>query len=152
MAITFTVESFLELNAEIQRAFDNIDDTSDMMSDISFYLDKETKLALRGNRSGITYKKVMKPRVSDPLWPRRTRTHQASAEGEAPRTDSGGLINSIKRRSSRTKAVVGTKLKYADTLEDPNKLNRPWMKTVSEGSRSDIQRIINGHVERALRG
>ncbi len=39
---------------------------------------------LRGSRSGRVYKK-----------PKSTRTHQASAPGEPPKTDSGRLVSSI---------------------------------------------------------
>ena len=61
----------------------------------------------RGPASGITYKKS-KP----------TRTHTASAPGQAPMSDTGRLANSITfDRVGNLTATVGSALNYAPWLE-----------------------------------
>jgi phage gpG-like protein len=61
----------------------------------------------RGPATGRTYE------LTNP-----TRTHQASAKGEAPATDQGGLVGSIKfNKVGPMTATVGSEIVYAAALE-----------------------------------
>jgi len=61
----------------------------------------------RGPKTGRTYKK------SNP-----TRTHKASAPGQAPATDTGRLVNSITfKQEGPLTVTVGSQLAYAHFLE-----------------------------------
>jgi phage gpG-like protein len=83
----------------------------------------------RGPASGRVYQKY-RPR----------RTHQASAPGEYPATDTGRLASSIQFEPPTNKAkpvgVVGTNLHYGKLLEfkSPARGGRPWlMRAFNEG-------------------
>lgn len=61
----------------------------------------------RGPATGIIYQKT-----------NPTRTHQASAPGEAPATDTGRLASNINyKREGKMSASVGSELAYAAMLE-----------------------------------
>jgi HK97 gp10 family phage protein len=61
----------------------------------------------QGPKTGITYEKY-KPR----------RTHQASAKGQAPATDTGALVSSItQEKTGDTEAIVGSRIIYSKWLE-----------------------------------
>lgn len=89
----------------------------------------EAQRALQaGGKSGKVYQKY-NPR----------REHRASAPGQAPATDQGGLVSSINvdtkqpssvKRASKARSAVGSHLEYAEHLEKGtvNILARPFMK------------------------
>lgn len=62
------------------------------------------------------------------------RSHQASARGEAPASDTGALERSLNVvRVNTLEADIKSALGYPAILEDPNKLDRPlWLATVDE--------------------
>lgn len=61
----------------------------------------------QGPKTGITYQKY-NPR----------RTHQASAAGEAPATDTGALVSSItQEKIGEAEAIVGSRIIYSKWLE-----------------------------------
>lgn len=71
----------------------------------AFDLEAEVKNEMRGPKSGRLYR-------------RGSRTHQASAPGQAPAVDFGQLINSIQvEHVSDTTSKVGTSIEYAMPLE-----------------------------------
>ena len=139
------------LKKHMKLLFKRIGNTQDIMAEIAFYLDKEAKDALHGSRSGRLYKAVKRPRVSDPRWKRREKDHRASAEGEAPAFDTGDLRKSIAYNSDKRSAVVGSPLKYSAILENPDQLNRPWLRTINDNSVPAIQKIIRRHLMRATK-
>jgi len=62
------------------------------------------------------------------------RSHRASAQGEAPATDSGKLGRSLAIvKLSTMESALESNLVYAPILEDPNQLNRPmWLASLDE--------------------
>jgi len=106
-----------------------------MMQEISFLLHGKAVNKLKGKRSGLFYK-------------RRTVVHQASAEGESPKTDTGFLLSSLRRKATKRFAIVNTNAKYGAILED--KLDRPWLKPTLEESEPAINQIIAKHIARAI--
>lgn len=77
-----------------------LDFATDMHSDV-------VRAVQRGPASGVVYEKYT-PR----------RTHQASAPGEAPMSDTGRLASSIYfQQRGKVSSVVGTKIEYAAFLE-----------------------------------
>lgn len=62
------------------------------------------------------------------------RSHRASAQGEAPATDSGRLGRSLNIVKLGTlESSLESNLIYAPILEDPHQLNRPmWLASLDE--------------------
>lgn len=89
-------------------------------------IDREIKISIdRSPKSGRIYGK-----------------HQASAPGQAPATDSGGLIKSISWRSFNRglSAETGSNIFYAPFLEDgTNRMDpRPWLQPAYDKYADDI--------------
>jgi len=77
----------------------------------------------QGPKSGIIYERSPGQNLS--------QTHQASAKGQAPATDTGTLVNSIKvTQTSSHSGEVGSGLQYAFWLEygTINMDERPWLR------------------------
>jgi HK97 gp10 family phage protein len=70
----------------------------------------------QGERSGRIYR-------------RRGITHQASASGEYPKTDTGRLVNSIRTDFRYLEADIGSDVNYSQYLENGtrNMKPRPWL-------------------------
>jgi hypothetical protein len=76
-----------------------------VVREIAFSIDGEIKLLMTTEKHGREYK-------------RGSRTHVASASGEAPAVDTGFLINSIQTDiKSDTEATITIDAEYAETLE-----------------------------------
>lgn len=59
--------------------------------------------------------------------------HRASAKGQPPAVDHGGLINSIRtKRLGQLSVKVATSKAYAAILDDPKRLNRPFFASTVE--------------------
>lgn len=93
-------------------------------------IEQKAKLAIQtGSKTGRVYT-------------RRGRSHQASARGEAPATDTGFLVNSIQSTfPSALTGIVTVAAEYAQVLEDA--LDRPFVRpsveaTIEELSKGDI--------------
>lgn len=92
----------------------------------------------RGAKSGKTYQ-LYNPR----------RTHTASAEGEAPATDTGFLVNSITHEVKKSgKNLVGqiiVSAPYAEHLEfgTRNMGKRPFLQPALKKNERKINRIFN---------
>ena len=106
-----------------------------------------TALELRGNIVKSIARGPASGRVYEKYNPRRT--HQASARGEFPMTDTGRLANSIyfERLGSLT-AAVGSTLAYAVYLEykPSNVGGRPFFRPAVE----EIRPIFMKRIEKAL--
>lgn len=89
------------------------------------------KAIQRGAKTGRTYK-------------RRGVTHQASAPGEAPATDTGRLASSVKRVDDGPVVAVGTAVEYGAFLEfGTSKIKaRPWLFPALEANRPAWERGI----------
>jgi HK97 gp10 family phage protein len=89
-------------------------------------IDREIKISIdRGPKSGRIYGK-----------------HQASAPGQPPATDSGGLVKSISWRTFNRglSAETGSNIFYAPFLEDgTSKMDpRPWLRPAYEKYADDV--------------
>ena len=95
-----------------------------------------------GGRGGRTYR-------------RRTVTHQASAPGEFPKTDTGQLVSSLffKVGSDKLRAFFGTKLAYGRYLEfgTSRMQARPWLRPTFKANIDQITDRVNKAVRDALR-
>lgn len=95
-----------------------------------------------GSRSGRVYR-------------RRSVSHQASAPGEYPKTDTGQLVASLFFRlgGDRLTAFFGTRLLYGRYLEygTTNLRPRPWLRPTLRANRAEIRARIREAVARALR-
>ena len=91
----------------------------------------------RGTKTGQTYEKYV-PR----------RTHQASAPGQAPASDTGRLASSIEWRTDGMDGIVFTRVEYGKHLEfgTKNMDARPWLlPSVEEAAprfREGLMRIL----------
>jgi HK97 gp10 family phage protein len=88
------------------------------------------------------------------IYKRRTVTHQASAPGEAPATDTGRLINSLHSSQSGSESVVvagGGAVKYAPMLEFGTRTiaARPFMFPALEKSKAWITERLAAAVRKA---
>ena len=59
--------------------------------------------------------------------------HKASAKGESPANDTGGLANATRsKKTGEMRNQVANSKKYAKPLDDPNGLNRPFFASTAE--------------------
>lgn len=107
------------MSADIERA------AADAVEVTARSIERKVKSGInRGGRSGRVYEKT-----------NPARTHQASAAGEAPKTDTGLLVSSVFTDISSLFATVGANAAYAAHLEygTRNMSARPiWRPTVEE--------------------
>lgn len=77
-------------------------------------------------------------------YTRRSVTHQASAPGEAPATDTGRLAGSVKRVDDGIEVAVGTSVEYGAFLEfGTSKIKpRPWLFPALEANRQKWERGV----------
>lgn len=101
------------------------------------------KSIARGTKSGVLYEKTS-PK----------RTHRASAPGEAPATDTGRLVNSIKANISGKRAEIVADTEYAAPLEFGTRTiePRPFMVPAVEQERPKWDARLNALVDKAARG
>jgi len=102
------------------------------------------KAIAKGGRSGRFYK-------------RGKKVHQASAPGEYPKTDRGGLVSSIKVSIYPFMAIVGSDLKYSRYLEKGTEKNgsvlmeaRPWLQPSFDVNKAKIANILDSAIAKAL--
>lgn len=89
------------------------------------------------------------------VYRRRSVTHQASAPGEFPKTDTGQLVSSLffKVGSDKLRALFGTKLAYGRYLEygTSRMQARPWLRPTFQANLEQITQRVNKAVQDALR-
>lgn len=133
---------------ELRRAFSNLDEVfdaavADAVEDTVYEIDGEVKRRIaRGPATGAVYEKY-NPR----------RTHQASAPGEAPMTDTGRLVSSVYVDPGRLSATVGSRLAYAAYLEYGTRRMgaRPVWRPVAEKEAKEFRKRIIENLKRAAR-
>lgn len=133
---------------ELRRAFSNLDEVfdaavADAVEDTVYEIDGEVKRRIaRGPATGRVYEKY-NPR----------RTHQASAPGEAPMTDTGRLVSSVYVDPGRLSATVGSRLAYAAYLEYGTRRMgaRPVWRPVAEKEAKEFRKRIIENLKRAAR-
>lgn len=86
------------------------------------------------------------------IYRRRSVTHQASAPGEYPKSDTGRLASSIRTDFSFLNASVGSDLNYSTWLETgTNKMAaRPWLGRTLEEQSPKIKQIIDDAIRNSV--
>ena len=94
-----------------------------------------------GAKSGKTYKKY-----------NPTRTHKASAPGEAPASDTGFLVSNIRVKVQKDFVEVRSEASYSKFLEygTSKMLARPFMFPASEKSKPKIAEILFQKIKQSL--
>lgn len=125
-----------DLIADLNRYVDEVEeDVSQAVTATALGIQaKAIKRIQRGTKSGRIYQKY-NPR----------RTHQASAPGQSPATDTGRLVGSIQAdKQTRFRWTVGTIVPYGRYLEFGTRriAERPWLRpSVQEFKPAFIKRI-----------
>ena len=118
-------------------------EVADAVAETTLAIESGVKLRIqRGSKTGKVYQKY-NPR----------RTHQASAPGQSPATDTGNLINSIYTDIAGLTGAVGSTLAYASYLEygTTRLLARPaWTPTV-EDERDEFYRRMEAAAAKATK-
>lgn len=117
---------------------------------------KQVNIALLASAAMIhkeASKSLTNGQKSGRIYKRRTVTHQASAPGEAPASDTGTLLQSLSFYGFKDKleAIVTSRLKYAAMLEfGTTRIKpRPFMFPAYEKSKAWIQERLNKAVRDA---
>lgn len=123
-------------------------------------LKKEVEIALYASAKQVekeAKQSILNGKKTGRIYKRRTVTHQASAPGEAPASDTGRLVNSINSylvRAAMEAIVVAGRgvVKYATMLEFGTRkmAARPFMHPALEKSRAWIQARIADATNRAI--
>jgi len=101
---------------------DGLDRIEKATKEVQIEINKQLNIALVASAAKVhaeASKSLTNGQKSGALYKRGTKTHQASAAGEAPASDTGTLLNSLSFYNFRDKleAVITTRLKYAAMLE-----------------------------------
>lgn len=75
--------------------------------------------------------------------------HTTSAEGDAPNTDTGRLVQSIQVEITKKAVFVGSTLEYASYLEFGTRsmVARPWLFPAVESNRIEIEKLIKKELD-----
>lgn len=87
------------------------------------------------------------------VYRRGTVTHQASAPGQYPATDTGRLVSSVRMLpDGETAYVVGTNVQYGPMLEfgTSKMAARPWLLPSFERARIGVERELRARLEAKL--
>jgi len=97
----------------------------------------------QGSKSGKTYKKY-----------NPTRTHKASAPGEAPASDTGFLVSNIRVKEQKDVVMVSSEASYSKFLEfgTSKMLARPFLFPAFEKSKPKIAEVIFRKIKQSLDG
>lgn len=84
---------------------------------------------------------------------KRPITHQTSAPGEPPKTDTGRLVNSIRTNFMTLSAEVGSDVKYSEFLElgTSKMAARPWLQASFEESSGQVEQLIDKAISEAMK-
>jgi len=122
-------------NAELNKYVKSVkSDISDIIKATALSVEADAiKSIQRGTKTGKTYK-------------RGDTSHQASAPGEAPATDTGSFVNSIRAVIDESVAFVGTNdergmwFEWGTTKIKP----RPWLQPAWNKNKRTFVRLIRG--------
>ena len=87
------------------------------------------------------------------VYERGSVVHVASAEGEAPNTDTGRLVSSIAVESPRRGlSYVGTSLEYGNYLEfgTTRMAARPWLRPAMKANEAELTQNITNAIKEAI--
>lgn len=97
-------------------------------------------------------KAIQSPPKTGAIYPRGQKSHQASAPGEAPATDTGALVSSIVfRQPEPLTAFVESRLQYAPWLEYGTRNMKPrpsWVPAVEKNA-DLFRRLVDAALRRA---
>jgi HK97 gp10 family phage protein len=95
----------------------------------------------QGSKSGKTYKRY-----------NPTRTHKASAPGEAPASDTGFLVSNIRVKEEKDVVQVRSEASYSKFLEygTSKMLARPFLFPAFEKSKPKIAEVIFTKIKQSL--
>jgi HK97 gp10 family phage protein len=95
----------------------------------------------QGSKSGKTYKRY-----------NPTRTHKASAPGEAPASDTGFLVSNIRVKEQKDVVQVRSEASYSKFLEygTSKMLARPFLFPAFEKSKPKIAEVIFRKIKQSL--
>jgi hypothetical protein len=83
----------------------------------------------------------------------RSKPHRASREGEAPASDTGNLVNSLRvYEKTGLRADVIANAKYSGYLESTTNLNRPFLAPSVEESMEFLEKRLAQEITRVLNG
>lgn len=99
----------------------------------------------RGTKTGRVYERAAGSNLS--------RVHQASAAGEAPATDTGRLVSSIKVEQMGLSGSVGTDLEYAKDLEFGTfrVAARPFLRPALNNNQTNIIKVFEAALAKAVK-
>lgn len=145
MTVRIALEGSKELQAALREASADVRDAvSKEVVATAIRLRKDVVRSIqRGPASGRTYRKYQ-PR----------RTHQASAPGQPPMSDTGRLASSIEfDQIGPLTATVGSRLAYAVYLEYGTRkmAARPFFRPAVERMRKDFGKRLEAAISGALR-
>jgi len=135
MSIRISVDGIKDVEAALQRYGKDVEnELGEVVDKVAITIRTEVQKAIsRGGRTGVVYK-------------RGKKTHQASAPGEPPKTDTGFLVNQmLYNKPDKLTAEIGNNAKYAYWLEYGTRRNggpRPiWIPT-TEKYRPIFQKMV----------
>lgn len=74
--------------------------------------------------------------------------HRASKKGQAPAVDTGGLVNSIRaKKTGEMRSTISAGKAYAEPLDNPNKLDRPFFSSTAEAFRTKFKENIENAIK-----
>jgi hypothetical protein len=77
-----------------------------------------------------------------------SRIHRASRKGQPPAVDTGGLIGSIRaKKTGEMKSTVTAGKAYAEPLDDPKELDRPFFRSTAEKFRPKFKENIEDAIK-----
>tara|TARA_B100000900_G_scaffold344592_1_gene308725 strand:- start:86 stop:535 length:450 start_codon:yes stop_codon:yes gene_type:complete len=137
--------------------FSGVEDATKALEKVKEDLDKDMKEILlgggqlirgeavrsiqQGSKSGKTYKRY-----------NPTRTHKASAPGEAPASDTGFLVSNIRVKEQKDVVMVSSEASYSKFLEfgTSKMLARPFLFPAFEKSKPKIAEVIFRKIKQSL--
>ncbi len=140
------------MSLNIKVTFDN--DLSKEIEKFRLEQTKEIDGAIKDSAlmvEATTKKKISQGSRSGRIYRVRGGLHQAGADGEPPKTDTGRLVNSITHKFDFLKAEVGTDVHYAVYLEEgAYGVIHPFLKPSLEENQQNINRLVESAIKRAL--
>lgn len=143
MTVRVKIKGIDNLTKKLDKLDDYIkEDVADALEAAAMIVEGDAKQSIqRGPKTGLVYTKSF-------------GTHQASAPGEPPASDTGRLANSVDRDVDKEKleAIVGTDLEYGLFLEEGtvNIEARPWLRPAMERNREKAKRFFQRVVDKAI--
>jgi len=115
---------------------------------------------IQAQSNGATYDSILRT-INGQVVPVGSRagnnlsaTHTASAPGDAPNTDTGGLVSSIRANVGRMEGVVFSDVQYAPYLEfgTQNMAERPFLWPAARQHEDDFTNRLDNIADQAARG